>query len=277
MEAIMSKRKLSENFEEIYLRYGTAEKYLHKVSSEEVQLIKNQKIITYMTNKYYMINKSLLLSIGYNFDDLRNIVAVYAATFLGSDAEADSERGKNLIMMRYIDQRMDRFVKWASKKFGVGEVVSYTSLIEDYKYEYSDTLNNVIEIDGVPMWGKETPISIREQIINIDLELEDLSCSGPNPEREKVLRKERQDLKKKYNKENGKNRNLIKKLRAELNENWEDHKDTLAFYATSKHVAEDMRRAARKYCRKFDINYIELTLKLIKKNNYENKDFTLNE
>lgn len=275
----MSKRKLSENFEEIYLRYGTAEKYLHKASSEEVQSIKNQKVITYMTNKYYNINRSFLLHAGYNYDDLRNIIAVYVATFLGSDYDIDSERGKKLIMMRYVEQRVVRFIQWVSRKFGSNEVVSYSPITdaEVYRNEYCDTLNNVIEIDGIPMWGKETPISIREQIANIDIELEDLFYSKKSPSREKVLRRERKELKKEYNKENSKNKDRIKELKIELNENWEEHKDTLAFYATSKHVAEDVRRAARRYCKKFDINYIDLTLKLIRDNNYENKDFTLNE
>ena len=230
-----------------------------------------------MTNKYYIKNKNLLLGIGYNFDDLRNIVAVYAATFLGADYEADTEKGKNLIMMRYIDQRVVKFIQWASKKFGVDEVVSYSSIRKEEYSDYCDTFNTVIEIDGVPMWGREAPISIREQLVSIDLELEELSHEEGTSKKERELKKERQVLKREYNKEVSQNKDLTKKLRLKLNENWKDHKEKLAFYATSKHVADDVRRAAKRYCKKFNIDYIELALSLIQKNNYENKDFTFNE
>lgn len=269
------KRKLSEEFEEIYLRYGTAKKYLHKVSSEELSSGENQSIITHMASKYYEINKSILFSVGYNFDDIRNIAAVFAATFLGSDCKIERGRGKNLVMMRYIDQRMSRFIKWAARKFNINEIVSCTSIKDDYGIEHSGTLNSVIEIDGIPMWGGESPISLREQIIENEIELEILA-KCPDPKKKKRILGEQKNLKKEYRKEIKEGKECILRLREELNRNPEKHTEQLVFYATSKHVADDIRRAAKRYCKKFDIDYNQMAIELIEKNQYEDKDFIIN-
>jgi hypothetical protein len=60
-----------------------------------------------------------------------------------------------------------------------------------------------------------------------------------------------------------------------IKDNPEKYAESLAWYATTKHVSYDVRRAARRYCTKYNIDYKALVSELIAKNDYDKSNFDL--
>jgi hypothetical protein len=214
-----------------------------------------------MTSKYFHSNQGLFTINGFEYEDILSIVTIFALTFWGMPCGANDERGKYLLMMRFISQRMHNFVNWVAKKFHVNDVnITYTGDYEQLHSHMAD--KNTIEINGIPMWGliREPSLSDRikqlyDQVDEIDRQIEKSHDNKLIQQRKAVFRQlmaaRRTYRDKYYQKE------PLQKMRNELDRNPAKYADQLSYYATTKHVSADVRKAARLTCKRYGINYVE--------------------
>lgn len=263
----MKKRKLSEDFELIYLRHGEARKNLHKVTDKELKDPDVQRIIKFSTKKWFDRNSRVLLGSGYNFEDLQSIITIYAATFIGSGFKGKTHRGTGLLMMNFIDQRVLRYLEWVKRKFSLDEIVNTIS------FSTNDSLYATLRADGglVP-----TALSKIEVIDELEFAIGKLSSNTDPASKRKMrsMKDQRVLLKRDLAKQRKDSKNKTIELKDKINTDHDEYTDELVYYSTSKHVSKDIRSAARKYCKKFNIDYRTLIQAVLRDGDYDIKEFT---
>ena len=286
------RNNIKDNFEAVYLRMNTLRKYIHKADPNLLHDREFKRCINYMTFRYFYANRYLFSINGFEREDLQNIITLYGLAYFGCNAKSMDQRGQYLCMMKFISQRMSNLINWIAKKFGVDEI--QVTLMGKFP-KMIDTLYQpqTITINGIPMWGHDNQLTNSEQLrsmfnrfdeINISiankrktasarkLSLHDSSYSSLLQEK-KVVADNIATLQAKTVRRS-KNKDLLQALRVKLADNPSKYSEQLSYYATSKHVGSDIRKAARAICNKYDINYKEWAKVKMNDGHGNNNDYT---
>jgi hypothetical protein len=253
------KNNIRDNFEAVYLRFNQAQRDLKNVSSDQLKAKEFIKIYTYTANTVFYRNRELLLSSGYDIEDVMSLAQTFGACYIGDQnkVKAYDERRYNLMMIAYIFQRLMRFVSWVNAKFEFKEISIINSSSGDYYEEhYADYSSDIIP-----------EASPEEQLHDL---LETFEETQDKNTRKKI----------------GKLRSSIKSDRTQSLRSFASKKETLisnidkystslAFYACTKHSDFEIRKVAKKYCKKYNIDYKTIMSAIIDKNGYNSNEFDL--
>lgn len=263
------RRNLSQDFEGIYLRFNTVQRFLKYSDHSILTQAEYQKIIKFMAAKYFYGNRRMLSINGFEYDDIMNIVSLFTVTFFGLVA-ANKSHYNNTLLMRFISQRMHNFINWVTKKFHVNDV----NLVYADNYEYlSSSLSNpnTIIVDGVTMWGTQHSPAITDALKNwynqldyVDQQLKHNKDFALKHQR-KYLLKQIERLHQQLQ-QYSQQKMVFKQLRDKLHANPQQYSEQLSYYATIKHVSADVRKVARLICKKYCIDYKEWAKKKIEQN-----------
>jgi hypothetical protein len=206
------RRNLSDDFEEVYLRYNMVQKYMPQADCDLLSDPQFNRVVSYMTNRYFSIYRDLFSTYGFEFDDLRSIVSVFGLTYWGHVKPPARNKDSFTIMMRYIGQRMQNLVKWVARKFGVDEAMVFTM----------DKFDKVAEMSAYTEYSDPKEDSEEEVVVY------------------KTKHKDK----------------MLVAMREKIAKEPSLYAEQLCHYATTKHVARDVRKKARDLCKRYGIDYL---------------------
>lgn len=259
-----------EEFEKVYLRENQVKRTLELLPQETLDLylkdIEFTKATAYIARNTFYKNKNVLLSHGFEQEDLESISKIYGLSFLSSDFGGKTGKDKYYLMMRYINQRFEAFFLFFGRKFDIASKMPEVSLdhflqpVADLALSTSAKSHELSEpsvFDSKDDYVDEIN-RLTSQIKNFYEQEKDKDFKEKT-----VLVKKLKDLKgefkvfKQSQKAKLKNqRKTSKELKARFSKNWSSHVNDLCYYATSKHVSHDVRKKARSLCKKYKIDYI---------------------
>jgi len=217
------RNSFKRNFENTYLRVNILKRALSlpKERLDDIMADKEfDRITRYMALKVFNRYRDFLLVYGFDLEDILNISRVFGLNFYTSNYTTKIKKEENYLMLRYIGQRLHRFVDWSIKKFGSAMPVKPKIFMED-----SDP------VDITSLADRETYKDwLSDSILRPD------AISG-------II----EDMKKPK---------PLSELKKKLDDNWQDHKETLAHYATTVYAPSDVRKKARSFCKKYGIDYV---------------------
>lgn len=138
------RRTLSDNFEEIYLRFNTSKRDLLKTDADVLKTKDFARVVSHMSQKYYKYNMKSFKKWGVEYEDVKSIITLFGAVYTGNVKDKNfSKKEYYGIMMSFIDQRMGNVLRWFSRKFESESIISVSDCIENL----SDTSGNTVQTD----------------------------------------------------------------------------------------------------------------------------------
>lgn len=253
------KNNIRDNFEAVYLRFNQAQRDLKNVSDAQLKTKEFIQICTYTSNSVFYRNRELLLSSGYDIDDIMSLSRTFGACYIGDQnkVKAYDERRYNLMMIAYIFQRLMRFVSWVDAKFEFKEISIINNSTGDYHEEhYTDYDDDIIK--------GSSPEHQLEDLIESFEETQD-----------KNTRKKIGKLRSTIKNDRTKSLKSFASKKETLVSNIDKYSTSLAYYACTKHSDFEIRKVAKKYCKKYNIDYKTIMSAIIDKNGYNSNEFDL--
>ena len=217
---------IKKDFETVYLR---ARGYLKGFTTKDKSLLtlpETQKVIRYLVYKHYKSREKFWNSIGMDDSDIHSIVSMYSLYYISKLNEKEIDYRH---LMNFVGQRITYCIKCFKRKEKLEERVNTNDLCVEE-----------VDIQNLLSASYE----------NIDFELKgakkDLSSNKTK------------DL----TESNAVRKATVSRLQLKLNKDPYKYKKELVYYAISKHVGLDVRKKARKYCKKYGIDYIEVAKKI---------------
>jgi len=268
LETKRKKRNLKDEYEKIYLRWNQAKRDLVGVKSEDLRNVDFVRVCKYTASKSFNNNRSFLLSNGFDYDDLLSMSKFFGACFLGykDKSEAIDDRRYYYMMTASIFQRLNRFMGWTANKMESHEVYDKVDIEH---LESADAQEHIasspIKVDGVVMFGKEENKSLGVALFEITEELDImLESNKGKTSKSKKLEAKKREIKREIRIINKKQKNMFSGLREKIKSNPGIYSKRLAYYAHTKHVSGDVRKAARVYCNKYGLDHEKIFNESIK-------------
>ncbi len=235
------RKNIRDNFEDLYLRSNIVKRDISNADPKVLKSKEFNKICVYMANTCFSENRKFLLTCGFDFDDILSISKIFGATYVGAkfDLTGSTEKGKNLVMMRYIGQRLSLFVKWTSKKL------------------HDEEISSEVFEKCMAQSGTSSYISPEEEI-----EMMEEIMFGVKKKARWRMENSIKDKRKQHREEKLAQETLFASLRAKLDNNHESLTEVLVYYSNAKAVSHDVRKAAQKYCVKYGIDFQKEELKV---------------
>jgi hypothetical protein len=236
----MSRNNVSDHFEACYLKENQARKAFANTEAISVLLASPDfdRCTKYMANLVFSQNESVLLAHGFNYDDVLSVVRTLGLQLVNSKFKPRTPKDLSYILMRHVEQRINTFFLFLDRKF---------KFTENYLDVHTGDAALNGERAGRRMIGDfpaPLPIDDEDEVIPV--------------------RKIDKTRKTKTN-----------AMRKELNDNIEKYRDKLAYLATSKVVDFEVRKKARKLCRKHNIEYVAWAKERIASGRLSEVDFVL--
>lgn len=258
-----------DNFEKVYLRYNIIQRAIKMLSQEKVDEILAKPLFirctTYIARRTFRKNMNFLCDHGFWQEDLESISKIFGLSFYLYGTEFKSEKDESMLLMRYIGHRFQRFVEWATKKFGrddkVYESVGIERAIDGTNYAKSYVPDDEDDslIDKIT-FATEDSDQIEAQVTELRARIK---AQGKNAvlthtksvlnRKAKIIKKDLMVMRRTHREQRAASKQLTEALKSKLDTEWYQYKDQLVHYATSKHVAYDIRKKAQDYCRKYGI------------------------
>lgn len=253
------KNNIRDNFEAVYLRFNQAQRDLKNVSDDQLKTKEFIKICTYTSNTVFYRNRELLLSSGYDIDDIMSLSRTFGACYIGDQnkVKAYDERRYNLMMIAYIFQRLMRFVSWVDAKFEFKEISIINSSSEDFQEDYYTDYSTEV-----------TPVIAPEEQLQDLLEVFEET-------QDKTTRKKIGKLRSAIKADRTKTLRSFAGKKEDLISNIDKYATSLAYYACTKHSDFEIRKVAKKYCKKYNVDYKTIMSAIIDKNGYNSNEFDL--
>lgn len=122
------RRDLNSDYEEIYLRYNTLEKYLPKADPAIFNSPDFKRVISFKAGVYWSLMDKVFRANGFEFCDVESVVMTWSYAFSGlKNGQKPSRRLFNE-MMKFLDQRFEGWTKWTWKKFHMSERIGNVPL-----------------------------------------------------------------------------------------------------------------------------------------------------
>lgn len=257
---------LKNDFEKLYLRFNITKRALNALSQERVnEILQNtdfRRCTKYIANCVFAKHRIFLTSHGFWKEDMESIAQIFGINFYLYNVKADTKKGENTLLMRYVSQRFQNFIIWGRRKFGMEEKI----------YEVPGHTAMFVDKFSMP-WDNESSVTLSDKVgyasedcKNIRKELK-ATRGSKNPEilanraklrvQSNTLRKTLSTLNTEKKTQLAAEKKLTASLLKKLDKEWPKHKDTLSHYATSKCVPFDVRKKAKKFCKKYGIDYAE--------------------
>ncbi|MGH7240976.1 MAG: hypothetical protein ACREGB_01630, partial [Candidatus Saccharimonadales bacterium] len=243
------------------------------------------KSVKHVVGSIYSRNKTTFLSHGFDYDDVLNIGKflglLWTATKIGPNTVVTNEYDKHIILMHFLTQKLNLFMNRINRKFQVtnnlsNEVGVEGNLLETLTAD-ERVLNNpenaVALADDKPEVSPADQLDLDMKQLNVveqDLSgIKNLLADKPINREDLAIRKRRKETKRRILSkrvdalrgalatEKSSKRTYSRTLKKELTKNLPAYKDKLAYCAVSGDVGFDVRKAARKMCKKYGIEYLE--------------------
>lgn len=277
---------IKDNFEDVLLYLSGYQQVQDKVDHAWLKDPQFQKVVSYMARYFCRKNSGFLAAIGYEEQDIKTIIAMYALRFMAKNYEAIDERSRYMFLMRHISQRFPRFRDLLERK----NLPKHVSIVKvdfsshDYvpwherridQVEDDDELGRLEdERDGVEIEIASLAKAIRtkqgEDREMVELEVHALRIDLGNLEHDIKIVKE------KVRRQKLENDAITRSLRDRLKStSVSEIADKMAYYATVRAVDDDVRAKARQYCRANGINYSEWARQHIARHGFDESEFVL--
>lgn len=272
---------LNDHFEDVYLRSKTLRRYIDKTDTNIMRSTETAKVINYATERQMSVYGKMFQWNAFDREDIRSIVSIFACCFTGLEVQDKPKRDYYYLMMNFIDQRMEFFVGCMLRKFQYNDVVCYNVLNgetaehgfydEQFRDDPMDFVANkekVAEYVSGPF--AEPEISYVEKAEKAEDELETLkiqhcdAVQGNEPKKRinslarniRRLTGTAQSYNQKANQKRKEEQKLNIELKKKFTEDPHKHAEQLSYYATYKGVPYDVRRVAKRICKKYGIDYV---------------------
>lgn len=265
------KNNIANNFEDVYLRSNILKRAVNTLSDERIKEIFEdthfKRCVKYIATNTFRKNSSFFTQHGFMWEDIWAIGKIFGLSFYSDGKTYNSKQDESYLLMRYLNQRFQRFCIWSHKKFGAQEKISESTVDESvWFYVMPSTAEDAMSLDE--KIGQKADqlyeINRRSQLIFDEEARSNQDCKyilrkqkNKAIVRSKPLQDDLSKLSAERSKEKSVSDRLTKKLKKSLDKNWRKHKTQLAYYATSKYVAYDVRKKARKFCSKYGIDYVK--------------------
>lgn len=272
-----SRYNLNEHFEDVYLRSRTLRRFMDKVDHKMMADQDTRKVIEHLTDRQMGVYGKIFSWNGFDRDDIRSIVSLFASCFTGFGIKKKSKRGYYYLMMRFVQQRMEFFVRCVIRKFHVDDTSCQNvihSRLAPTLGDDTSLLEFLASSEAVAQFltgfSAEPEQSYRERAEEVEDQIEILkirhqdAIDSCRPEQEVEayrravdrLTNVAQSYRQEANKEIRKERALTAALKKRLSEDPQRYADQLSYYATYKGIPYDVRRAARKICKRHGIDFV---------------------
>ena len=128
------------------------------------------------------------------------------------------------------------------------------------------------------MFGNaDESLSSKDQMNEYDFEPDKLSESDDKATKKLfvAIKKERAVLKREMARKKRESKETTINLRSKIQDDSNKYTEELSYFSTSKHVSKEIRQAARRYCKKFDIDYKTIMKQIIHEKDYDTREFSL--
>lgn len=262
---------LEENFEDVYLRSRTLERYLKNADANIMADKETHKIIQHLTDRQMNVYGKILLWNGFDREDVHSVINIFAACFTGLGQTAKTKRDYYYLMMNFVNQRMEFFIGCVMRKFQVNDVVCQNVLAAGrpshvWGQEMSDEelLSSEAAKDAhfVDIFD-ESQMSDTENIAYLEDKLEIMKLQKEKYESTENIEEAIDNTsaiidayKHEQNKNARENKTLFLNLKQRLSSNPLRYADQLSYYATYKGIPYEIRKVARSICKKYHIDFI---------------------
>lgn len=271
---------LDDHFEDVYLRSRTLRRFMDKVDNDVMKSKDTFKVIEHLTDRQMAVYGRIFNWNGFDRDDIRSIVSVFAACFTGLGVKKKSKRDYYYLMMSFVNQRMEFFTGCVIRKFQVNDVACYnvlssTGVSQDVDNENPNSALDILtSLDQIAHFSSGQPetenpsyseqaddMEDRVEILKIQHAMAVQELQHPDKVTELGRTIERltataQSYREEANKDKKKDRLLNAALKQKLAEDPLKYSDQLSYYATYKGIPYDVRRAAQVVCKRHGIDYV---------------------
>lgn len=258
---------VKENFEMVYLRSNWFSKFAPYANLKHTDTKEYKKIISFISKAHFNQYKLLFEMNGFLDEDVLSIVKTFSLVFLGLPENRKKRKINYKMMMRFITQRMLDVNKAISRKFRSEEVVSCRSLSVGSLNCFSLTKNPeeiLLESDDCKQYSLsqielidnciKTASEEKKLLVSIDdIKKQDKKIRSLRFARKSIIIDFK--LQKEFQDEFEENTFDVKNKKKEIAENKDKYVESLCYYATTKHVSYEVRKAAIKMCQKLGIDY----------------------
>lgn len=272
--------KTKDNFEAVYLKNNSLKKAFAPENKEKVDALSKRKdfvrCIKFLAKNSFMKNKTDLLKLGFDYEDMYNICLTFGLSFAVEDlSKFNTDKDLYYVLMRFVNQRLESFFITLDRKF-------------HYKESYTDVSIESIGLNNLEVIKESTviPEYINDNITQKSLEEEFDSlykeyevASGHEKANLKRMLAVTEDKIKEFEVMVEDSHKAIKsnlaKFKPMLKEDLSKYSEKLAYLATYKKVEHPVRKKARLLCKKNGINYVEIMSKIITSKNLNRVDYIL--
>lgn len=110
------RRNISDNFEEMYLKFNTTKRDLAKAKLHLLDKPDFKRTTKYMANMAFYRNFNVFNRAGFTQEDVEQITVIFGLVFSGNSPMMAHGRKYYNYMMRFIQQRNHDLVKWCKRK-----------------------------------------------------------------------------------------------------------------------------------------------------------------
>jgi hypothetical protein len=267
--------KSKDNFEAVYLKNNSLKKAFANENKEKIEALRTRKdfnrCIKFLSKNVFIKNRSDLLNLGFDYDDMYNICLTFGLAFATEDlSNFKTDKDLYYVLMRYVNQRLESFLITLDRKF-------------HYKESYTDVSIESIGMNNLDLNLGPSSNDNSDEMEIMNTEYDKLyilfeKSEGLDKKRlAKELARKKTDIDKlEYTKQSisKMSKQKLNNYKKELNENVHNYSEKLAYLATYKKVEHSVRKKARLLCKKSGINYTEIMNKLIESRNLNRVDYT---
>jgi hypothetical protein len=265
-----AKPNVRDNFEDVLLYTSGYLKVRDQVDEAWLRDPQFCKVVQYMAKTFFQKNSGLLTMLGYEMADVHTVVCMYALRFMAMNYKAETDRSRYMFLMRHLSQRFGRFRDILERKYSTKNVmhVPMPGTLDRFAAEPPDetaTLDEQVEI------LEEERDTLRAEAAglasgSLDRLAVDADITATAEELNAALARRKARVKR--------SAEVTKELRGRLASLPRDQViSKMAYYATLRSVATEVRDSARQYCRAHDIDYVGWAKRYIRQHNFDESEF----
>jgi hypothetical protein len=235
--SVSKRNNLTDNFEQVYLAYKALQRYIPNSDESVLSNVGFIKVVNYKARQYWKKTQFFWISNGFDYEDVHSMIQLFGYSFFGSGTELTTDKDGFNVMLRFIDQRLMNVENCVTRKFQLDEVIRNNHQLRE---DDQEELAREFDEEGIDLNKDDTDNDEEfDNYYDEDVEVED---SGEILELYSANKAKKDSW-------------YISTRLGDIAKEPERYSTQLAHYATTKHVGGDVRKAARKICEKYNIDY----------------------
>lgn len=230
-----ARRNINDHFEHIYLGGDWLGKHIDSNPHPFTRTKDYARVITYISKYLYNHNRYTFKLGGFDRDDVHSLCLTFGHAFFSLESKRDLTNFKKIssLLQHFIEQRVVSTTHKINNKFQDKEIIAIDNdeNIEEETQSIIDYNEEEDEVEGL-FFDESLEDDVEEE--DVDINMYDYM-----PTTTEIKPRDKHYIAGKIN---------------EIARNPEKYATELSRYATSKYVSENIRKAARRICKQYEIN-----------------------